>query len=158
MKRITKNTNITIQDVNQSNYPVMDDRTVVNSFTQFLDAGATATDRGTFYNDKSDIVKATLDIHKNLYSVNRGIYAASLLLDGITDYTKQIGIENLLRNEGDRSTSMLPLEVETHMIAHIMGQMPVQRVFKMFENLKAHHVNNARTRRIILLSILIVPQ
>lgn len=154
MKITKQNRQISIKDIRENKYPTLADKIIVDSFTQFIDVGSTATDRATFYNTKSDVVKATVDIHKNLYSVNRGIYAASLLLDGITDYTKQIGIENLLRNEGDKNGSMIPLEVETHMIAHIMSQMPVQRVFKMFENLKAHHVNNARTRRVILLSIL----
>ena len=142
--------------VDMGNFPAIEEEVIVQTFLKFVDVANTATNRATFYNSKEEQAEATLSMHKNLYGINRGIYAASLLLDGITDHTKMVGIQTLLgmSNPTDRDRSLITIDKETEVIAYVLTQLPVQRMLNLYIDLKSKRVNNSRTRRIIMLSIL----
>ncbi len=124
------------------------------SFCAFLDASATATGRATHYNTKKEQEDATRQIHRDLFKIDRGIYGMSLLLP-VTDYTRQMGLGFLLDNPFDQS--VLTEEQEGKVIGWLASEMlsnAPQRVFKMFANFRKNRVNNSRTRKLILRSIL----
>ena len=72
------------------------EETIVKTFLNFIDVANTSTDRATAYNTKVEQRNAAEALHKNLYSIDRGLYGAALLLDGVTDHTRTIGVQNLL--------------------------------------------------------------
>lgn len=143
-------------EVLMANFPTIDEEVIVKTFLKFIDVANTSTNRSTFYNSQKEQNDATKQMHQNLYGINRGLYAATLLLDGVTDHTKMIGLETLLgiSNNVDRSRSLISIENETQIIAHVLTQLPVQRMLNLYLDLKAKRVNNSRTRKIILMSIL----
>jgi len=143
-------------EVLMANFPTIDEEVIVKTFLKFIDVANTSTNRSTFYNSQKEQNDATKQMHQNLYGINRGLYAATLLLDGVTDHTKMIGLETLLgiSNDVDRSRSLISIDNETQIIAHVLTQLPVQRMLNLYLDLKSKRVNNNRTRKIILMSIL----
>lgn len=131
---------------------------VRNAITSFLDMAGTATGQATFYNTKAEQLDAMEKIHTAVYSVNRGLYAAMLCLPGVTDDSMQRGVSRLLNEPynwmRDEDTSMLSYEQENKAIAHMAQSLPPQRLLKMFGMFKAKKINNKRTRRLILQSVL----
>jgi hypothetical protein len=142
-------TEVVIRDFSKLN-----ENTIIKTFLNFIDVGNTATGRATFYNTKDEQNTVIENSHRNMLGIDRGIYAATMMLDGINDINKMVGVRNLLLTKDNRDHSMISLETETKIIACLMTQLPVQRLLKMYGDLKEKRVNNARTRRIILLSIL----
>jgi len=128
----------------------LDEKQVINAFFKFVDVANTSTDRATAYNTKEEQRKSAIAIHNNLFNVNRGLYGVSLLFEGITDFTKMVGVEKLLSDVSDRDESTINLETETKIIIYLLNHLPVQRVLNLFLQLKADRINNSRTRRIIL--------
>ena len=127
------------------------------AFSNFIDASLNATSRATFYNTESEQIENSKRIHSSLMSFDRGIYAISLLLPGITDYTVQLGTANLLSHPVNRS-GLLTAGEEKNLILWLAGKLPAQRMLKLFIGLKENRINNSRTRSIILGSILNSPK
>lgn len=126
---------------------------------KFLDVIQTATARATFYNKKGEQEKAVTDLHKNLFVMDRGIYSLCLLLPGINDYAKQVGMGVLLDNARPQDLqSLLDVGQEGKVLAYLSRFMPPQRLFKLYAELRQNRVNNARTKKLILRSILSSPK
>ena len=100
VKKQTNIVKIGTVEINIDKMPKINEAEIVKVFTSFVDTAMTATNRSTKYNTKEEQEKSVQDVHKRMFSVNRGFYAASLLLDGLTDYSKQFGVETLLDEIG----------------------------------------------------------
>lgn len=122
------------------------------SFGSFLDSVATATGRGTFYNSREEQAAAVEAAHRDLFDIDRDVYTAALMLPGVTDYSRQIGVRRLLQTT--RDGGILPAEFEAAAMTHLVRGLPTQRMLKLFGMLRRDRVNNARTRRLILSEIL----
>jgi len=122
------------------------------AFGSFLDSAATATGRGTFYNSREEQAAAIEIAHRDLFDINRDVYTATLLLPGVTDFSRQIGVRRLLQST--RDGGILPAEFEVAAITHLVRGLPTQRMLKLFGMLRSNRVNNARTRRLILSEVL----
>lgn len=127
------------------------------AFSSFLDAASTDTGRATANNTKEEQEKASARIHKDLFEIDRGIYGLSLLLPGVTDRTRQSGLANLLGAEGSDG-SVLSQEQESMIVSRLTGDLPPPRMLKMFEQFREKKINNSRTRKLILRSILKSPK
>ncbi|MEK6234343.1 MAG: hypothetical protein N2C14_06505 [Planctomycetales bacterium] len=68
------------------------------AFGEFLDTAATATSRATFYNTLAEQEAAVESVHGELFEMDRGVYLAALMLPGLTDFSRQIGVVRLLRS------------------------------------------------------------
>ena len=132
----------------------LSEKTIIETFLNFIDVANTATDRATAYNTKGEQKDAVQALHANMINIDRGVYSASLLLNGVTDYTVTTGIKNLLSLKEHRDVSSIDLEVETKIVAFLVTQLPTPRMLKLYEDLKENRINNARTRKIILMSLL----
>lgn len=126
---------------------------VGETFSSFLDIAGTTTGRATFYNTKDEQASAALEIHTKLFSIDRGIYGLTLLLPGVTDYARQMGLSVLL-DQPYKDPSVLTSEQEGKLISYLIRQLPPQRMLKMFGEFRKKRINNARTRKLILRSIL----
>jgi len=122
------------------------------AFSCFMDAAATDTGRATAYNTKEEQEAAAKRIHTDLLSIDRGIYGLSLLLPGVTDRTRQEGLANLLDSEA--KDSVLAPNQEGRLVCHLTSELPPQRMLKMFEKFRERRINNSRTRKLILRTIL----
>lgn len=122
------------------------------AFGSFLDSVATATGRGTFYNSREEQAAAVEAAHRDLLDIDRHVYTAALMLPGVTDYSRQIGVRRLL--QATRDGGMLSAEFEAAAITQLVHGLPTQRMLKLFGILRRDRVNNARTRRLILSEIL----
>ncbi len=122
------------------------------AFGSFLDSVATATGRGTFYNSREEQAAAVEAAHRDLFDIDRDVYTAALMLPGVTDFSRQIGVRRLLQST--RDGGILPAEFEAAAITHLVRGLPTQRMLKLFGMLRRERVNNARTRRLILSEIL----
>lgn len=135
----------------------LDKREVGQKFSAFLDVAGTATGRATFYNTKEEQKNAAVKVHADLFGIDRGIYGMTLLLPGVTDFARQTGLGMLL-DQPYQEPSALTAEQESKLIAYLVRQLPPQRMLKMFGEFRANKVNNARTRKLILRSILNSPR
>lgn len=122
------------------------------AFDSFLDSAATSTGRGTFYNSREEQVAAVEVAHRDLFDIDRDVYTASLMLPGVTDYSRQIGVRRLLQTS--RNGGILPAEFEAAAMTQLVRGLPAQRMLKLFGMLRRARINNARTRRLILSEIL----
>ncbi len=118
------------------------------AFGDFLDTAATATARATFYNSRAEQEAAIDAVHRDLYEMDRGVYAIALLLPGMTDYSRQIGAIRLL--DAPYRDGVLTAEQEASVLRGLMNQLPPQRMLKLIGMLRQRRVNNARTRKLIL--------
>jgi len=87
-----------------------------------------------------------------LFALDRGIYTAALLLPGLTDFSRQIGAVRLLRTA--QADGLLSPEQEGAAVRGLLRLLPPQRMLKMFGMLRVERINNARTRRLILTTLL----
>jgi hypothetical protein len=131
---------------------------VRRAILSFLDMAGTATGQATYYNTKEEQQAAQQAIHQAVFAVNRGLYAAMLVLPGVTDNSIQQGLYRLLDNPAADRASFLTAEQENRVIDYLAGQLPPQRLFKFYGLLRQGRVNNRRTRRLILRSILGSPR
>jgi hypothetical protein len=114
------------------------------AFGQFLDTAATATSRATYYNTRAEQESAIESVHGELFELDRGVYAASLMLPGLTDFSRQIGAVRLLRS-AQTSDGWLTTPQEATIIRGLLRALPPQRMLKMFGMLRKERVNNSRT-------------
>ncbi len=128
---------------------------VKSAVLSFLDAAITSTGTETYYNTREEQINALYIVHEAVFAINRGLYAAMLVLPGLLDISRQIGIEKLLKDQtGSNENSMISWQDEQKIIRYIANDIEPQRLFKLFGTLKTNKVNNRRTRRLILTSIL----
>lgn len=120
----------------------------------FLDLAATSMKRGSFYNSQDDISKREEQLHQALISVDRGLYGLTLTLPGTTDFSRQRGICFLLAGANKSASQLLTIDEEKRVLEALVSSLKPTRLLKVFLQLKELKVNNARTRRLILRSIL----
>jgi hypothetical protein len=130
-------------------------RWVAHVVGSFLDVAGTASARATFYNTLTELEEAESRIHETLFHLDRGLYAAFLALPGVTDHSRQVGLLRLLsRRREPGGFAYLDERDERELLRRLTAGLPPPRMLKLFGMLRAARVNNARTRRLILRSIL----
>ncbi len=139
--------------VNFSNIEKVPAQELTEKFTNFLDVAGTATNRASFYNTKKEQQDATIAVHEALFNLDRGLYSTMLLLNGTTDYNRQLGLANLLKSPINGDT-LLPEEYERRIINYMTNELNAPRLLRTFVGFKELKINNARTRKLILRSIL----
>jgi hypothetical protein len=127
----------------------------------FLDTAATSFGRSTHYVERADQQKAELAVHDALLALDRDLYVLLLMLAGVTDRARQIGIKNLLAVSRDGESKVVDPAMERRLLKSLIDELPPQRAFKLFETLRVgspaegiRKANNARTRKLVLRIIL----
>ncbi len=144
---------LTLRTFYANKWTKADRKLFAKTFFDFIDIASTATGRATFYNTQAEQRKMILDAHEIMFLFDRGIYSLSLTLPGMTDYSRQLGLILLLKYP--RLTGEVLTDTqEKQVIHHLMNKLPIQRRLKLFESLVTFRINNARTRKLILRSIL----
>lgn len=130
----------------------------------FLDTATTAFGRATHYNSRQEQDAAELSAHREMLQLDRSLYSVLLALPGTTDRSSQIGLVNLLgsqRGQNGVASGLLSASQERELLGHLCGALPPHRMLKMFdalrrgnEELGIRKANNARTRKLILRTLL----
>lgn len=138
----------------------------------YLDTLAVAQNRATFYNAQGEARQSTDAIHAAAYNLNRGLYLAMALLPGVQDFAMQQAILRALADTRYSGHSVLSQELESEVLGRLAQALPIQRQLKLFVaeptaeerkntrllnslySLKANKVNNAKSRKLILRTIL----
>lgn len=137
---------------------------VGRAVTAFLDIAATSFGRATANNTRLEQQDAELKVHDELMTRSRDVYAVLMGLDGLTDRSKQVGLKKLLSTSraGDQ---FLTGDIERSILYALLHELPPQRMLKLLdalrfgnEQLGIKKANNARTRKLILRTLLSSPR
>ena len=120
----------------------------------WLDLVSTGTGRATAYNTKQEQQAAEDAIHERAFAVDRRIYAAMASMPGALDRAKAQVLLRLLSTPIGQAVQTVVNPDEWRAISKLVSQLPPQRMFKLFDQLRKDRVNNARTRKVILSAIL----
>lgn len=132
----------------------------------FLDTATTSMGRATHYNTREEQQKAEIDSHNGLAKVSRDLYAVLLALPGVTDRSMGIGLKTLLSSQRNgKDDEFLDAAKERAVLYHLIQSMPPQRMLKLVdafrvgdEELGLAKANNARTRKLVLRTLLSSPR
>ncbi len=141
-----------LEITNLSALSATDKKKLSQSVCQFLDVAVTASGRSSFYNTKEAQEQAENAAHDNLLSQDRGLYEACLCLP-TQERARQIGIVKILSGKGSIN-SILKVRDEAKVISHLCSSINPARLVKTFNSLREEKVNNARSRRIALSTLL----
>lgn len=126
----------------------------------FLDAAATSFGRATHYNTQEEQQKAEIHNHAAMLRMDRDLYTLFLTLPGVTDRSRQLGIRNLLAECRNGENRILDEDGERQIVHGLMHNLPATRMLKLFTSFPGipevgiPRINNARTRKLILNSVL----
>lgn len=123
-------------------------------YAGFLDSTRTATARGTFYNSRNEIEENVAGLHTAVIGADRGVYAATLLMGGVTEFTQQVGIYSLLANQRDGAISFMDSPLENMVVNQLLAAMRPPKVFDLFLTLRKQRLTGQRSKHFILKYIL----
>lgn len=130
----------------------------------FLDVATTSFGRATAYNTRLEQQDVELKVHDDLMRSSRDIYSVLMGLDGLTDRARQIGLKKLLSTTRDKD-EFISSEIEREILYVLLHELPPQRMLKLLdalrqgsEELGIRKANNARTRKLILRTLLGSPR
>jgi hypothetical protein len=132
----------------------------------FLDIATTSYGRGTHYNSRQEQQEAELMAHDNMLALSRDLYAVLMALPGVLDRSIQMGLKKLLSTSRNGVPhQFLNTIQERSVLHHMMQALPAQRMLKLIdalrignEEMRLKKVNNARTRKLILSTLLNSPR
>ena len=127
---------------------------VTKALVGFIDTLAAASGQSTYYNSKEEQTAAMDAVHTAIYKVNRGLYAAMLAMPGVRDVSVQKGMSTLLQDHTNVADSLLEPNLETLLLTRMANHLPPQRMLKLFGLIREKKINNRRTRRLILATVL----
>jgi hypothetical protein len=128
---------------------------VAKTVGSFLDLVGTAMGRGSFYNSSDQVRESEKQLHELLFNIDRGLYGLILTLPGATDSSRQLGIRSLLAGKRDsEGSALLSAEEESRVITKLLSTLKATRKLKLFVQIKEQKINNGRTRRLMLRSIM----
>lgn len=114
------------------------------------------TGRATHYNTVEEKEAAEKRIHFDVFSKDRGVYAAVHCLPGVTDYSKQKATTALLANPWyKQGHSALSPAYEMQLIHRFVDSLPANRMLNLFCDLREQRVNNTRTKKRVILPTLL---
>jgi hypothetical protein len=131
----------------------------------FLDTATTSLGRATHYNTRLEQQQAELAAHEALMGLSRDVYSVLLALPGVTDRSIQIGMKKLLSTPRNGMPEFLTPANEREILYHMIQALPAQRMLKLLdafrvgsEELNLKKANNARSRKLILRTVLASPR
>jgi hypothetical protein len=133
---------------------------------KFLDLSTTGFGRATYYNTLEEQLKAEQQSHEWLRTTCRDLYGTLLLLPGTTHRARQIGLRSLLssRRHDEDNVFLEPIH-EGRILEFFVKDLPPQRMLKIFDAFRGGSdafggktVNNARTRKLVLRTLLNSPK
>lgn len=137
-----------------------------NIVCKFLDTATTSYGRGTHYNTREEQQSAELRAHDDMMALSRDLYTVFMALPGVLDRSMQMGLKKLLSTprNGVPAQFISPWQ-ERAILNYMMQTLPSQRMLKLIdalrvgnEELHLRKANNARTRKLILITLLSSPK
>jgi hypothetical protein len=137
---------------------------IADDVCAFLDVSTTSFGRATHYNSREKQLHTEAAVHGRLFDISRDLYQILLSLPGTTDRARQIGMSALLGSKQGKEC-LLTGNMERRVLESFVKSLPPQRMLKLFDAFRgfgnefgAKKSNNARTRKLILRTILNSPR
>lgn len=135
----------------QTALPKLNSNAAKSALLSLVEMSSTATGQSTFYNSKEEQDKAALAAHSAVFQLDRGVYSALMTLPGVTDFSKQAAMFNLLSTAYPTEKRLsMSVTMETKLIKYLLTTMPVHRVLNLFIKLAEQKQNSNRIRKISL--------
>jgi hypothetical protein len=139
---------------------------IADDVCAFLDMSVTSFGKATHYNSRDKQLQAEAAVHGRLFDISRDLYQILLSLPGTTDRARQIGMSALLGSKQKNGKEcLLTGNMERRVLESFVKSLPPQRMLKLFDAFRgfgnefgAKKSNNARTRKLILRTILNSPR
>ena len=135
-----------------------------NIVCSFLDTASTSFGRATHYNTREEQQAAELRAHQALMDLDRSLYLALIVLPGVTDRSRQLGLKGLLSSSPNGVGFLTPGQ-EREVLRYIIQSLPVPRMLRMVQALRVgseelgiRPANNSRTRKLVLRTLLGSPR
>ncbi len=128
--------------------------TLEDSYVPFLRQVRTATARGTFYHGRAQMEQTAAHLHDAIVSTDRGIYAATLLLDGATDFSRQVGLLCLVTSRPNGQGTFLTQDMEAAVVGRLLSDLRPQKVLSVFLALKGNRWSGQRIKKMMLRYVL----
>ncbi|KAA2257540.1 hypothetical protein F0L68_24900 [Solihabitans fulvus] len=122
------------------------DRVGCEDVVMFVNAAITSTGQREFRSGAAEQGMSLDFLHEYVLGNYRELYAATLALD-INHFNAALIVLNLLRTA--KLATAEQRDLEGRLIARRLAGLPPQRVYALFRKLRAHGVNNRRTRAIV---------
>lgn len=121
-----------------------------------LNIAGVNTSRATHYATKEEKEIAEKKIHFDVFSKDRGVYAAAHCMAGVTDYSIQRAVTAMLANPWHKQkNSALTPSQEMQIIQKLVHNLPPNRMLNLFCELREQRVNNTRTKKRVILPALL---
>ncbi|RME03557.1 MAG: VWA domain-containing protein [Planctomycetota bacterium] len=120
----------------------------------FLEFASTFTGSGTFYHSQQALCRLEERLHSFVCQLDRRMYYLLLLLDGVSDRARGMGILQLLST----GKEVVEPEEEKQVLGALRASLPPQRLFKLYLEFIKLRINNRRARSWILPFLLNSPQ
>ena len=129
-----------------------------NSTLNLINLIGVDTSRDTHYGKKEDMELARKKFHNDVFSIDRGIYAAVFCMPGVIEFARQGAIKALLSNPRYNGTqSVINTSTENLIISKLLRELQPNKVLNTFVEMVDNKVNNSRTRRNMLTYIFTSP-
>jgi len=114
------------------------------------------TGRATHYNTKEEKEEMEKKVHHEIFSKDRGVYAAVHCMPGVTDYSIQRATMAMLGNTWEQhNKSALTQDVETFILKKLVANLPANRMLNLFSDIRENRINNSRAKKRIILETLL---
>lgn len=128
---------------------------LANNTLNLLNLIGVDTSRDTHYQTKDEMELTRKTLHRNVFAIDRGIYASIFCLPGTIEFARQGAIKALLSNPWREDTkSVLIVDYENDIIEKLLRELQPNKVLNTFVEMVDNKVNNSRTRRFMLTYIL----
>lgn len=142
---------VTASGLNFDHIPSNEIKSFGKNVISLMNTISTSTARATHYNTKEEKELAERTIHFDVFSKDRGVYAAVHCMSGVTDHSKQRAIIALLGNSWLRQpNSVIDQRTEKALIERIVRELPPNRMLNLFCEIRDQRINNSRTKRQII--------
>ncbi len=128
--------------------------TLADGVMSLLNLSGVDMGRATHYSTKEEMEEARIQLHRNVFEIDRSVYGCIFCLPGVTDFGRMKAVTALLSNPWRGSDGVLTPQHEISIIDYLLDEIQSNRMFNLFVALKEQRVNNSRTRSIIMKKIL----
>lgn len=119
----------------------------------YLEVLYTGKGQGSFNRAGQGLGEASSMIHQKILMLDRGVYALSLLLPGVPEPSRQLGLLHLVQ-ASKQAFTLLSREEERLVLGKLWEELPETRKFMLLMRIRELGLNKSRIRRFFLKQVL----
>ena len=132
--------------IREDHYALLREKSEREDLVMFINACFAATGQSEYYTDGRSLSVSIAFLHQYVLANYRRVYSR-VLAAGINHFNRAMIVRNLLHSGAPNDAEMRT--EEGRLISATLRDLPANRVFALFQRLRADGVNNRRTRAVI---------